>query len=79
MSLGLIAELIVHFRRDRDPDIVVDLSAVTFIDSSGLGVLVGAMKRSLHAGGRLVLTGVDAPGVAAAYRASGLGRRLWGD
>jgi anti-sigma B factor antagonist len=55
-------------------DIVVDLTGVTFIDSSGLGVLVGAMKRTMHAGGRLVVTGVDAPGVHAAFRASGLSR-----
>jgi glycosyltransferase involved in cell wall biosynthesis len=27
MSLGLLAELIVHFRRDRDPDLFVDASA----------------------------------------------------
>ena len=24
MSLGLLAELIVHFRRDRDPDVFVE-------------------------------------------------------
>ena len=24
MTLGLLAELIVHFRRDRDPDVFVD-------------------------------------------------------
>ena len=27
MSLGLLAELIVHFRRDRDPDLFVDSDA----------------------------------------------------
>ena len=27
ISLGLIAELIVHFRRDRDPDLFVDADA----------------------------------------------------
>jgi anti-sigma B factor antagonist len=39
-------------------DIVLDLSEVTFLDSSGLGVLVKYLKRVLGAGGqiRLVVT-----------------------
>jgi anti-sigma B factor antagonist len=43
--------------------IVIDLSATTFIDSSGLGVLVGVLKR-LRESGRgdaLVLTGLQEP------------------
>ena len=36
-------------------DIVVDLSDVTFIDSTGLGVLVGALKCVRADGGRLEL------------------------
>jgi anti-sigma B factor antagonist len=35
--------------------IVVDLSAVTFIDSSSLGVLIGAHKRLALRGGALVI------------------------
>jgi anti-sigma B factor antagonist len=33
--------------------LVIDLSGATFLDSSALGVLVGALKRMKEAGGRL--------------------------
>jgi anti-sigma B factor antagonist len=36
-------------------NVIIDLSGVTFIDSTGLGVLVTALKRSREAGGHLVL------------------------
>ncbi len=43
--------------------VVVDLSGTTFIDSSGLGVLVGALKRVREINGNesLVLTGLQDP------------------
>ena len=36
-------------------NLVVDLSGVTFIDSTGLGVLVAALKRTRESGGQLTL------------------------
>lgn len=35
--------------------VLVDLTAVNFMDSSGLGVLVGSLKRSRERGGELAL------------------------
>lgn len=55
--------------------VVVDLAAVTFLDATGLGVLVGAKKRARAAGGRIVVAGARPPifrvfdltGLAAAF------------
>lgn len=54
---------------------VIDLSGVHFIDSSGIGVLVGALKRYTAAGNTLVLRGpssslrrvLDMTGLSAAF------------
>jgi anti-sigma B factor antagonist len=40
---------------ERVPAIVVDLTGVSFIDSTALGVLVGAYRRQVDAGGTLKL------------------------
>jgi anti-sigma B factor antagonist len=40
------------------PRVVVDFGAVDFIDSSGLGVLVGARKRMQERGGEIVVRGL---------------------
>lgn len=42
-------------------DVVVDLSGLGFIDSSGLGVLVAALKHMRERDGQLVLAGLVQP------------------
>jgi anti-sigma B factor antagonist len=51
--------------------VVVDLADVTFIDSAGLGALVGAHRRMREAGGRLRIVRPP-PLVARAFELTGL-------
>lgn len=51
--------------------IVVDLAAMEFIDSSGLGVFVGALRRIRDAGGRLELVNLQ-PGARRVFDVTGL-------
>jgi len=53
--------------------VIVDLSAVTFIDSSSLGVLIGAHKRLEPAGGRLVIV-CDDRTIINTFKTTGLDR-----
>src|SRR5690606_15817451 len=52
-------------------NIVVDLTGVPFMDSTGLGVLVGALKRVRTAGGRLRLV-IDQEKVLKVFRITAL-------
>ena len=51
--------------------IVVDLTETTFLDSSALGVLIGAVKRLRTRDGRLTLVNVD-PNIAKTFEITGL-------
>lgn len=51
----------------------MDLSDLEFMDSTGLGVLIGCLKRLKEAEGTLVLAGVR-PSVARVFEVTGLDR-----
>jgi anti-sigma B factor antagonist len=53
--------------------IAMDLSDLEFMDSTGLGVLIGCLKRLKEAEGALVLAGVR-PSVARVFEVTGLDR-----
>lgn len=52
-------------------DLVVDLRGVTFMDSTGLGLLVGTLKRVRTAGGRLQLV-IDSERLLMVFRITAL-------
>lgn len=51
--------------------IVVDLTGVRFLDSTGLGVLIGILKRLRPAGGQLAIVNTN-PSTAATFSITGL-------
>ena len=51
--------------------IVVDLSDTTFLDSTALGVLIGAVKRLRQAEGALAIVNTD-PNIAKTFEITGL-------
>jgi len=51
--------------------LIVDLNAVGFVDSTGLGVMVGALKHVREVGGRLAVV-VSAPRVLKVFTLTGL-------
>ena len=56
---------------DGRSNIVVDLTQTTFIDSSSLGVLIGAHRRLKQRGGRLVVV-CDGEAIIKTFRITGL-------
>lgn len=53
------------------PNIVVDLRDVQFLDSTGLGVLVGAMRRVEGIGGHMIVL-CDRPHIMKVFEITGL-------
>ncbi|MEA2391707.1 MAG: anti-sigma factor antagonist [Solirubrobacteraceae bacterium] len=54
-------------------DLLLDLNQVTFLDSTGLGVLLNALRRLARAGGRLRLV-CDVPAVLRVFQTTRLDR-----
>lgn len=52
-----LKDRLLQLERDGMHSLVVDLAQVGFIDSVGLGVLIGALRRARAGGGTLVLSG----------------------
>jgi anti-sigma B factor antagonist len=70
-SAPRLRELLVKRAMDGGQHVVVDLAGVEFLDSTGLGVLVGALKRYRTLGGDLYMV-VTTDRVRAVFELTGL-------
>lgn len=75
VSAPELRTLVLRVIEDGDSRVVVDLSAIDFMDSSGLGALVGCLKSARQAGGDLRISAPSAQ-VAMVLRLSNLDRVL---
>ncbi|MGO0062497.1 STAS domain-containing protein [Brevibacillus fluminis] len=55
---ALIREEMLQYIQDGHKNLRIDMSNVTFIDSSGLGVLVAIQKRAIQNGGAVTIIGL---------------------
>jgi anti-sigma B factor antagonist len=70
-SAPRLRELLVKRAMDGGQHVVVDLSGVEFLDSTGLGVLVGSLKRYRTLGGDLYMV-VTTDRIRAVFELTGL-------
>ena len=54
-------------------NILLDMSNISFMDSSGIGMIIGRYKKAESRGGRLVLAGMD-EGISRVFSLSGLAK-----
>ncbi|SDO32108.1 STAS domain-containing protein [Alkalicoccus daliensis] len=54
-----LKETLTPLAEQEDKELVVDLSGVDYIDSTGLGIFIGALKASEKSGTSLTLTGLN--------------------
>ncbi|MCL2399431.1 MAG: anti-sigma F factor antagonist [Defluviitaleaceae bacterium] len=52
---------------------IFDLSRVTFMDSSGIGMIIGRYKNAQERGGTVAITGMN-PGIERIFQISGLAK-----
>ena len=74
-SAAVLREHLLDVIRSGHSRLIVDLERVTFIDSTGLGVLIGALKRARDAGGGMQVIGRGVE-VDKVFRITGLYRIL---
>src|SRR5687768_8847236 len=72
-SAPRLRERLVDLSDEGRRSIVIDLTRLDFVDSTGLGVLVGGLRRSRDMSGDLVLAGPP-PGVLKMLAITGLGK-----
>jgi len=70
-TADILRQSLRDVQSEGEPRVIVDLSEVPFVDSTGIGVLVGALKRSREAGGSLQLV-VTSDGVRKVLRITSL-------
>lgn len=56
---GELRDIILGLLRAEGQRLIMDLSAVSFIDSSGLGTLLNSRKDAYHCSGSIALTGLQ--------------------
>ena len=59
LTMENVSPFLNAVRRENAPTMILDLSGVPYLDSSGLGSLVSASTSCAKAGRRLALTGVN--------------------
>ena len=70
-----VREHLIALLTDRSPFVVVDLDGVGFLDSTGLGVIVGVLKRARTLGGDLRLVCTQ-PSVRRVFEITALDRTM---
>jgi anti-sigma B factor antagonist len=75
VSARRLKELLADLVAQGTTRIVVDMDGVTFLDSSGLGALIGGLKSARQAGGDLRIARVT-PSVLSVFRLTNLDRVL---
>jgi anti-sigma B factor antagonist len=70
-SAPQLREALTRMNPNETSLVVLDLSEVTFLDSTGLGVLMGALKRARAAGGDIRLV-INRPNLLKVFEITGL-------
>jgi anti-sigma B factor antagonist len=70
-----LREMLIRFASEKKPAIVVNLADVSYIDSTGMGVLIGGEKRANEYGGQFAVVCSNEK-ILRLFRMTGLDRAL---